>query len=841
MSIPSSDEPKPRRRLVPALEGAIEAGGQRLVRVKREPLPDPAQATAEPEAPTSLESLARKHLGQEAEEVLSANAEFLEALAAPEDVEDEPSIEDVARRIELFSDTAALPSDETNPGKRPEGAVAPIFPTEDGIDFLQGKSQPETLLDLFSLYPLDGINYFIHVNRESPKLHGGVHCAGILRPVRRQLSHDEWREIYGGGVFSLIVYGPPKRGHILNAEGRVAPKKLTAPIKITFPGAPSLICTEDDEEPMIDSLSSRRGPATVGDATIRNKEIDTAANREIRLETTAREEREKADRALREKNSADNAITAQLLKNQQEATARALEREREHNEEIRKVTERFETKMEHLVEQIGAKKPDDVERVIALSKAMGTGGNLEQMRADHDRALERVVESHKREIEYQNQMMRDERSRSESLIKEERDRADRRIREIEAGAREVELKLRDNATSEIQKAKEEAERRLNDQHRMNESRLTDLDRNNQRDLAALTQQHAREVESLRGLQTMQLSTVDANQTARIEALKAELQRAQEDAKRYRKEADDNKDFMARFQQFKETAAAAGMVDERDIETPEATPEPLSQQLLRMGAGVAQSLPALLESIMSSRRTPDPAALQQARAQGQQDMIREAQNAPQLGGRTRGPARLQAMPQLTPMSQSHQEPLIHGQEPFRQTFTTTTELRPLPRVGEVAPSPLYPPQAAPVETPPAPALLLPPEPQYHPNPSPSMAPPPPPGPAPSMAPPQPAPELAVSVSGAPPTEAEIHEQDQQILSVAPLLYSFFESNAPPSEPAQMIVSSAPRDQVLAMMGMFGGPERIIQAFERLDPNHAFARREGKKFLRGVFAELKKLIG
>jgi hypothetical protein len=174
--MPEPSATPPKRRLVPDTSDTIEVGGERLVRAVR---------VAVAERAKSIDEVAQRHLSREVAEVAEAHPEFLQALASSE--QEEPiAAPDLASRIELFTDgDEAVPHPEPDIHKREGITVSPVIATEDAPpDFVASLSAPETLIDLFSMFPaLDGINQYIYVERKDPKLFGGRKVAGILRPI----------------------------------------------------------------------------------------------------------------------------------------------------------------------------------------------------------------------------------------------------------------------------------------------------------------------------------------------------------------------------------------------------------------------------------------------------------------------------------------------------------------------------------------------------------------------------------------------------------------------------------------------------------------------------------
>lgn len=860
-------EPRPReRRLVPDLSDTIEAGGQRLTRVARVPVaeapidPDPEPATEpkpapDPEPQKTLDSIARKHLGASVEELIESLTDEEPPASAG------PGPTDFASRLELFSDIEALPPEaETNPKKRSEGAVSPIVLTDDAPDFIPVHSKPETLIDLFNMFPrIDGISWYIHVKRKSPKIAYGMNILGPQRAITRPLSYPEWEAIYGGGTFELIVYGPPKNGNVLDHLGRIAPRRLTDPFLFDFPGPPNtegLVHARGEEEPMnpaslIEGQLPRR-PQTIAEGKVEEARIEVGAAREIRAETREERERTKAEQLLKEKADSSAELMRTVLQMQRESTREAnelrekmFEREREHAAEMRDFTEKMEERIKALIPQ--EKKPDDVERLIKLTGAMNQSGSADEIRAEHQREIQRLTEQRTRDQDSFNQQLKDARERSDRLVQDERQRADQRIKDAEERFHNKERDERERAASEIQKTKDECERRLADQHRQMTDRIADLDRNHARDLASKETAHA-----------MQLKTTESTYEMRLDQAKGDVKRTNVDLERARKEADENKDFVGKISKFKEQAAELGLVDASEAGGNE--PETLPQMLMKVGSNLAGALPSIIENIGNMVKGKDEQALQQARLQGRQDMVAQAgqmqQASPALppAHPRRGVPRLQP---FQPISQAQPAPLIPGHEPGRHN-PSAQQIRPIPPASDLQPEEIMRQEAlarqqqqmadqAAQAAPPTPAVPgpgvdpfhtgMPPEPQFAP-----ASVPPPPAPL-SLAPPtfQSAPPPPPAGAPSDPALAALRAEDQQIVVIEPYLLPSYENQISAELVANEFVSRFPKDQVREILSNLGSADRLIEAFEReKGPNHPFARRDGKKYLRALFTGLVKAV-
>jgi hypothetical protein len=848
--------------VIPVLTDKIQVDGQQLVRARRVSDAELVEeaATNRGSAPPmeasdtginspvrSLEEVARKHLGNRAEEVLEDHGEFLKALVE----EEEPSsaVIDHARRLEVFSDTApAIPHPESNPDKRADGSVSPLVVSGDAPDFMADLGHPETLLDLFHAFPqLDGLNWFIHVERKQPRIYSGTRCDGTLQPIGRPLDLAEWQTWYGGGEYKLIVYGPPKNGSVVNSDGRVSPRKLTEPITVKFPGPPSFESMvydfgAGDRDPMTqqaDVFPPRRGPMTTADASVASKQIDVAADREKRLEAEAKEARSAREAKEREANAGNSGLIAELLKSQREAQAReaelrerAVEREREFAREQREFEARMDAKFQSL---LGDKKPDDVERLVKLSTTLNGGGSsLEAMRAEHAREIERLQDLRTQMEANHARAIVDERARGDGLVRDASERADRRIRDAEERSASAEREARARADAEVQRTKEECERRLADEHRRNTDRIADMDRMHQRDLQTMKDSHARDLASL-----------EATWTMRVDSAKSEIKRAQTDAERARAEAEANKDVAGQITKAKEFAGLLGMVEASESGGGEAEPKTVPQLLVEAGTGLLSNAPAMIENIAAMMRGKDQQQLELARQQGRQEIIQQSQQqVRQLPGAhpARGSARQE--PPFRPLSAGRPVPLVPGQpQPRRQQ---QPDLRPIAPGEALQPeeviareleqrrqAELAAEQAKQPPAPPAP---------------PPMSYAPPPMPTEQFQEPQ---HAAPFVPGSEPVPSGpsagavnlslVEQEDIQIMGAEALLLGHYQQKTSPLQLAAVLYQTHPEDsrQLLAQLG---SSDRVAQAFlRRGGPNHPLARRDGKKFLAELFNELKKLVG
>lgn len=846
----TTPEPSRRRRLVPDNSDTIEVGGERLSRVVRVPVDESTdKPEPQPDALRSIEDVARKHLGPEAVQAIEDNADFLRALSgSPPEAAAALGDRDLTSRIELFSEgSATLPPSEPDSHKRPEVmTVSPIVGTEDASDVFASTKVIETIFDLFNKFPgLDGVNQEIYVERKEPKQFGGRKVAGMMRPITRPLNLAEWQEIYGGGIYRLIVYGAPTRGGVMRADGTIAKVRQSEPITVTFPGAPSgnAEVYDEDEYPMNapDIGNPRRGPASLADANIVKTQTDAQLTREERqaLRDKEREEKLDAERIKREREQ--GGILAQLTQSAERAAIREsefrrelLEQQREHQRDLQERDEKWEAKLEAL----SSKKPEktELETALAISKNLqgdpgASSAAMEALREQHSREVERLQRSVKEADERADRRIAEERDRADRRIADEQQRGADRVREVEKRGGDLERDLRERSDREIQRAKEESERRVSDlQHQMTTA-LAQEAKNHERDLNALKAQHEMLNESQRNTYEM-----------RLETARGEVKRTGSEVERWKQEAESSKDVVGKLKKLKEDAAELGMIDAS--EAGGAEPETIGQMLIKAGGGVLNNLPGIVESVGNALKGRNQQELQAARMQGRAEMVEQAgqgfpdprqfppphqrrRQAPQLGGG--GDYVPRHMSEVVPA------PVIaRGPDPWAMGAEAPQYQAELPREPEIQ-----------VAAYPAGHTGMPPEPQMRPQGAPAPAPAPaahpalapaPPqqaGPPPSMAPPPPPP--------APSAEAQAAlAEDQQILQAELVLRPQYQNQAPPPLVAAGILEQFGMQTVVGLATTIDA-ERVVLAIERSgDPNSPFLRRDGKKYLRAIFDELKKLV-
>jgi hypothetical protein len=311
----------------------------------------------------------------------------------------------------------------------------------------------------------------------------------------------------------------------------------------------------------------------------------------------------------------------------------------------------------------------------------------------------------------------------------------------------------------------------------------------------------------------------------LENTKGEIKRTQSEAERYKLEAEENKDVVGKITKLKEDAAALGMIDASEAGS---EPETWQQMALKTGAGLLQNLPSVIDNIASLARGRNSQDLQAARVQGRRDMIEQVSQAPMAlppPHRRRGPPQLTG--EFIPRHISEVAPAPRPMMGDPLVVPMPMAEQPVPMATPVSQGP----SAMPYMTGPI-TTGMPPEPQMQPLApvTPAVAPPP------SIAPP------VAGPSAPSPSEAEAIAQDRHMLEAVPILQAQYEANVPTAAIAQQALEQLGPQALTGLLQSLGSADRFILALERSgDPNSPFLRRDGKKFLRGLFEEFGKVLG
>jgi hypothetical protein len=444
---------------------------------------------------------------------------------------------------------------------------------------------PKTLEDLLARFPVGDGQHFVRVNRKQPKSWQGYACAGLQRPIKDPVAYEDFVEIYGGGEYSLVVLGPPRKGGIYDpATGKLRPKALTGEVVFTVPWdvagyggyAPnpesSLVDVEAEDAAIPESISNmrfqqQRGPVTPATAAMFKTQIEADERREERLDRTRRD-REDQDRKSRDrefsavvpvvehlkemgKSAVDIAAhqTETIRKEANEDKRRLMDQAEELRRELREREERAREREERLRQEMGQSNKLDFGGIAQLLETMrpkedsrAVDSALESARAE----VTRVQEAASREMERVMRTHNEERKLFEDRMRDERDRADRRVREAEETADRRVAEAERRSERLVQESRTDADRQLKAQETLYQMQLNNADKNLDRDRSTLTTAFEARVQAEK-----------AALEAKISTLEHECKRRAEEAERFRNEADANRDIVKKIQEFSAVAEQLG--------------------------------------------------------------------------------------------------------------------------------------------------------------------------------------------------------------------------------------------------------------------------------------------
>lgn len=634
---PPTKRPRSEAQLQALSKGREKARERRLARLG--PGGDPLVATSAAEIrevqasrPVSLDDVARKRME-------SAGGE----------PQPHPDIARVARETKIYS-----PSRDVLPPPEDEPMLSDGV-TEDALPPREHPEKPTSLADLVSIAPslIDG-QYYIEVTRKSPALFGGAVCKGLQPPIEEPLDVNGFIRRYGGGEYSLVLYGPPSRGGAIDPRtGRVLPKALTDPVKIDIsptvypPNLQYFEGTEDEEteeeetmrpySPQI-GVSAMRRPVTTGDAKLAEVQFSAEDRREEREEQRRarheREVREASERATREitpiidvlSNSNREAVGAveRLAAAREEMAAREKLEIQERLDRALEESREYRRQLDEVIRQ-QHKKPTDVTEMMGglagvLSAVNPAGGAasesmtraLDQARQEtqrlttaHAAEIQRTQDKHAGEIQRITVDYRTELQRITDTNKNETERA---VRAHQEELRRHEERLKENQAR--------AEERANEAERRAELRVRDTEERVERRVAELREEHRKQMEDVRTQYTQRLDderrqhdrdlkTQESTHKTRLEGqrdmyenristIQQELSRLQAEADRYRKEAEDNRDIGKQIAKAHATAEAIGWAP-AGSEREESGPKDWKEVVSRVGSEVVSKFPDIVQS------------------------------------------------------------------------------------------------------------------------------------------------------------------------------------------------------------------------------------------------------
>ena len=447
-----------------------------------------------------------------------------------------PPIDQVARETRLYtlgSDPLPPPEDEPHLN---EGMIAS---SGGEVEDLAGVQPPKNLADLMNQCPTIGDGqYYIEVIRRAPQQFGGVICKGTQRPIQRYMTDRDFVGHYGGGDYTLVLYGPPKRGGVMDPRtGRMRHKALSPPVKVEIspsvypPNLQAAVLHDDESENESEgddmryiqpgfSQGSAMRPTTTADARMLEVQLEHEEKMRAREEAKEREVREEragmsaslgpmldvvhrnsieSVKALerqaeqRARQAEAQAERAEEEKRRAEARSEQVQREsRERDERDRNRPTDAAQMVDGFAKMAAVLKPSESASAPALAAAQAEAKGaqaeakaakeaLDQARQEiqrlmqsHTTEVQRIQEKHASELKRVQDDYRDETTRRTEQARNEAERLDRQNRD-EMKRQEERLKENiDRAERRAEEAERKAETRVQETETRAERRLAEV-------------------------------------------------------------------------------------------------------------------------------------------------------------------------------------------------------------------------------------------------------------------------------------------------------------------------------------------------------------------------------
>ena len=641
--------PRPKRPLSDAQRAALARGQEALAARRAERKAGlvqtssaeirEAQQHAEPAPIRTLDDVVARHAPEPA------------PVAPPAPL---PSVEQAARETKLYTVGAdPLPPPENNPFLNDGVVASSDAPAPD----LVGVQPPRNLAGLMEMCPTIGDGqYHIEVVRRQPQQYGGIVCKGIQRPIKEYMTDTDFVSFYGGGEYTLTLYGPPPRGGMIDARtGRPRSKALSPPVKLEIsssvhpPNVQAAVLLDDEMhategedqmryyQPGFQTGMPAR-PVTTADARMLEVQLTHEEKMEARREAKEKELREQQTgisaslgpvldvmrqnsqesmkavertaeaRARIAEQAAERAEAERLRAQAQAEEARRearLEAERQRNRPT-ETSEMFEglTKMAAVfkptdngaaIEARAAEKALDQSRQEINRLVTSHAEEMTRVQKDHTDTIRRMQEDHRAEIERRQNQERNETERLQRQHTEELKRQEERLKDnLERAERRAEEAER-KADQRVTEAESRVERRMSEMRDEHKRVVDDLRTQNQQRLDDERRQHDRDLKTQAATYETRLSGQKDMYDNRMTMAAQEVTRVTAEADRYRKEASDNKDLGKQIEKIQETASVLGWGPAgADADQP-PPPKDWKEMLGRAGMELVTKLPEIVQS------------------------------------------------------------------------------------------------------------------------------------------------------------------------------------------------------------------------------------------------------
>jgi hypothetical protein len=716
-----------------------------------------------------------------------------------------------SEEFRVYTEDPDVPPGERDPLRRDGMTIGKITEFDPPPDVLGNERErnPRTLMDLYHRWPVGDGEHFIRVERIQPKQWQQVPCAGYLGDIREPIPEKKFQQFFGGREYELTLYGPDPTGKLDPNTGLPRIKALTNPIKVTVPVLPPnlavlpamLTNNEAKQEAEMTQPWNPFAPAAVAvspttpaDAQVHKSNVDLVTNV---LRMTQEENRE-----LRKAREQEGAGTSKQLLDWQRDVLEGVRKDAEARERIlreelaeaRRIAEKKEEEIEKIRQQVQAATGRTDGTTLELVKALGTSGaerdaqraeyyrqQIDALRASHQDILRAAEERHRQEIGRQDERMKELDAYYRRLFDDMKRQSEEREKTLKEEIDRVRRDERDAAEARVRELKERYEERLRDQEKSFE----------------------RELRTAKENWETKLSTSVATKDFEIATLRDRLEEAREEAAEARSKAEENNDPIVVMEKAKKNAEALGYAKVDD-----APKTPWERFAATAGAGLGHALQNIDQwlpqaaAAIGGRNAPQQGAVQGLAAPPQLTAAASAARAVQPPQRT-------LRPRAVAWAASGQPPV--PPEAPEVPIGFQAQASPAPPVPDA-------PSRSPVTDPVAP--------QAHPAPP---------------SPPQQHNGTAVPPRVQVPNQLGKVFGDDAVMQFLQQLDLAINMGMEPSDFASRFISGY-REAAVQMVTVYK-PEDV-SAFVTTLPGadrSAILRRDGSKFLTGLWAEIKKQTG
>lgn len=491
-------------------------------------------------------------------------------------------------------------------------------------------SDPKTLEDMYSMFPVGDGDYRLRVERKQPAFHhaptGTVKIAGFLADIDEPLSLTDFALRFGGGKYDVSVIGPPSGNQRVDAAGNKI-VRLLKKVELQVPGAPKLtyLPVEVKEEQMAVQQLQVTPNVEVEKMRLQMEADRAKKDHDERrfLEERATRAAEEASRtpekflvAVREQNERSIEEVKRLAQQQHDLLKAQNDQLRSDYFKTREDADKLRNSLLQVQQDADRRaRESETEKIAALKQ-------------EHERELRRVHEERASQVDKVAQQHRDdltritnahteELRRVESAASKERESltrdAERREAQLQKDAERERQTMRETYESRIAQMKETYDSRFRDLTETTKRETTSLRESRDREIESMKNAHDRELQAVRGQFEMQASVARDTATLRIENSNSEMKRLRDEVARHLARAESlerelqdlrastHKNPLDAINEAKSMVEIIGWGPKEEKEGGGGEEEfDWKKTLAKAGMGLVEKLPEISRDIMASR-------------------------------------------------------------------------------------------------------------------------------------------------------------------------------------------------------------------------------------------------